>query len=87
MNDVVSIKDVNYKRSDWKVGRVTELIYSKDSQVRAGKVNIVSKKRIISLKRPVNKLLPLEVVDEKKGEVPTFIDQECSGTECRGNVT
>ena len=56
VNDVVLIKDDNYKRSDWKIGRVTELIYSKGNHVRAAKVNIVSNKRIISLKRLVKKL-------------------------------
>ena len=70
-----------------KLDELQSLFTVKTVRLEAGKVNIVSKKRIISLKRPVNKLLPLEVVDEKKGEVPTFIDQECSGTECRGNVT
>ena len=70
-----------------KLDELQSLFTVKTVRLEAGKVNIVSKKRIISLKRLVNKLLPLEVVDEKKGEVPTFIDQECSGTECRGNVT
>ena len=88
MNDVVLIKDDHYKQSDWKAGRLTELIFSKDSQVRAAKVNLVSNKRIISLNRPVNKLFPFEVADEKKEKVPTFIDQECGpGTKCRGSVT
>ena len=67
-------------------GQVTELIYIKDNQTTAAKVNIVSNKRIISLNRTVNKLLPLEVTDEKKEEVPTFIDEECgSGMECQGS--
>ena len=87
MNDVVLIKDDNYKRPDWKVGQVTELIYNKDNHVRAPKVNIVSNKSIISLNRPVNKLFPFEVADEKKEEAPTSRDQECGpGTECRGSV-
>ena len=43
VNDVVLINDDNCKRLDWKVGRVTELIYSNDNQVRAAKVNIVIK--------------------------------------------
>ena len=88
MNDVVLIKDDNYKRLDWKVGQVTELICNKDNHVRAAKVNIVSNESIISLNRPVNKLFPFEVADEKKEEAPTSIDQECGpGTECRGSVT
>ena len=67
-------------------GQVTKLIYIKDNQTTAAKVNIVSNKRIISLNRTVNKLLPLEVTDEKKEEVPTFIDEECgSGMECQGS--
>ena len=66
MNDIVLIKDDNYKQSDWKVEWVTELIYSKGNQVRAAKVNIVSNKRIRSLNRPVNKLFPFEVADKKK---------------------
>ena len=88
MNDVVLINDDNCKQSDRKVGRVTELIYSKDNQVRAAKVNIVSNKSIIPSNRPVNKLFPFEAADEKKEEVPAFIDQECGfGTECRRSVT
>ena len=66
MNDIVLIKDDNYKQSDWKVEWVTELIYSKGNQVRAAKVNIVSNKRIRSLNRPVNKLFPFDVADKKK---------------------
>ena len=63
-----------------------QFIYIKDNQTRAAKVNIVSNKRIISINRTVNKLLPFEVSDEKKEEVPTFIDEECgSGTECQGS--
>ena len=88
MNDVVLIKDDNCKRLDWKVERVTELIYSNDNQIRAAKVNIISNKKIISLNRPVNKLFPFEVVDKNEEEVPKFIDQECGrGTECRGSLT
>ena len=45
-------------------------------------------KRITWLNRPVNKLFPFEVADEKKKEVPTFIEQECGpGTKCLGGVT
>ena len=50
VGDVVLIKDENYKRSDWKIGRITELLYSKDNQVRAAKVNVVSNKKVIALK-------------------------------------
>ena len=85
VNDLMLIKHDNYKRSDWKIGRV---IYSKDEQVRAAKVNIVCNKRIISLNRPANKLFPFEVAGKKKEEVTTFIDEERGpGTECRGSVT
>ena len=88
VNDVVVIKEDNCKRLDWKVERVTELIYSNGNQIRAAKVNIISNKKIISLNRPVNKLFPFEVVDKNEEEVPTFIDQECGrGTECRGSLT
>ena len=63
VNDVVMIKDDNDKRSDWKIGRVTELIYCKDNQVRVAKVNIVINKRIISLNRPGNNLFTFEFAD------------------------
>ena len=76
VNDLMLIKHDNYKRSDCKIGRVTELIYSKDDQNRAAKVNIICNKRIISLNRPANKLFPFEVAGKKKEEVTTFIDEE-----------
>ena len=88
VNDLVLMKHDNYKRSDWKIGRVAELIYSKDDQIRAAKVNIVCNKTIKSLNRPVNRLFLFEVAGKKKEEVTTFIDEERGpGTICRGSVT
>ena len=53
------IYNKSHPRHLWKLGRVTELIRSKDGTVRAAKVKCGSTGNVIS--RPINKLYPIEV--------------------------
>ena len=59
VNDIVMIYDKFQPRHLWKLGRLSELIRSKDGYARAAKVKCGSTERIWS--RPVNKLYPIEL--------------------------
>ena len=60
--DVVLIHDEKLPRNSWRLGKVEELIQSKDGHVRACKLRVYSKGRKKSyLNRPVNKLVYFEV--------------------------
>lgn len=64
VNDVVLIHDDVKTRAKWKIGRVTELLKSKDARIRAAKVLVATnnnRKTIIT--RTLNKLYPVEQSD------------------------
>ncbi|XP_066925113.1 uncharacterized protein [Clytia hemisphaerica] len=60
IGDVVLIHDDKLKRSKWRIGRVDELIISRDGQVRGAGLITITEKGTGRLKRPVNKLFPFE---------------------------
>jgi len=57
-NDIVMIFDKSQPRHMWKLGRISELIPSKDGVVRAANVKCGSSGNVLS--RPVNLLYPIE---------------------------
>ena len=59
INDIVLIYDKCQPRHLWKLGRILELIRSKDGFVRAAKVKCGSTGNIIN--RPLNKLYLIEI--------------------------
>ena len=80
VNDIVLIMDDKLARSKWRVGIIEKLIHSNDGQIRAATVRTVTETgRISYLRRPVNKLVPLEVSDEEdeihRREIK-FVDEE-----------
>lgn len=62
LGDVVLIKDDSFKRNCWKKGKVEQLISGEDGKVRGAvlKVN-TSTGRNTYIRRPVQKIIPLEV--------------------------
>jgi len=59
--DLVLIQEDSVKRGLWKVGIVEDLIIGKDGQVRGASVRKVAKGKPEFLKRPLQKLFPLEI--------------------------
>ena len=57
VNDIVLIADDNLKRSEWRVGRVTKLVHSKDDEIRT--VELVTKDKKTKLRRPISRLYPI----------------------------
>lgn len=63
VGDVVTVFEDNLPRSQWRLGRVEQLIPGADDCVRAAVVRVITKTgRPMTVKRPVQRLFPLEVV-------------------------
>ena len=61
VGDIVLIKEI-VPRGRWKVGKICELIKSRDKMIRSAKVTVGQRK---SIKRPLNLLYPIECPNEK----------------------
>ncbi|XP_048580427.1 uncharacterized protein LOC116614572 [Nematostella vectensis] len=61
VGDVVLLFDETLKRSEWKMAVVEELIQGPDGQVRGAVIRVLSRGKPIRMKRPVQRLYPLEV--------------------------
>ena len=57
VEDIVLIADDKLKRSEWREGRITELIVSKDDKVRSAA--LITKNKGTILRRPISKLFPI----------------------------
>ena len=53
------------KRCDWWIGKIVVLIKSIDGKIRSAKFDVISKDKIMTLKRPINKLFPVEFSNQK----------------------
>jgi hypothetical protein len=60
VGDVVQIKDT-VPRGSWKVGRIVQLVTSRDGNIRSAKIILPSK---IVIGRPLNLLYPLETSED-----------------------
>ena len=59
--DVVVLKEDCTARCLWKLAKITELIIGRDGRIRAAKVQLLSKDKVTTIRRPVQHLVPLEV--------------------------
>jgi len=75
VGDVVVVKDDNLKRIDWRIGKINELIISKDGKIRAAQIDVASNGKVFRTKRPINKLFPIELNIEQKQIQPKFVDE------------
>ena len=70
VGDIVLIEDEKLARSKWQLGKVVELVYSRNKQVRAAVVDVVhSDGKKGQLRRPVNKLYPIESGNEANNDI------------------
>ena len=61
LGDIVLIEDGKLRRSMWRIGKIVELIYSKNNEVRAAVVDVISETgKKGQIRRPINKLYPIE---------------------------
>ena len=65
VNDLVLIYGEKTPRSKWKIGKVNELITSADNNIRAAKVEYVLNGSRYFVNRPINKLYPVELANNR----------------------
>ena len=58
--DIVILKEDRTPQCLWKLAKVTETIEERDGEIRSAKVQLLSKDRVIQLRRPIQHLVPLE---------------------------
>ena len=69
IGDVVSVYEDKIPRHLWKLGRVEKLLVGRDGKVRAAELTINDKAgKTLTMRRPIQKLFPLEVNDSKTNE-------------------
>ena len=87
VGDVVLIHDANAKRGMWKIGIIEEVITGRDKQIRGAKVRKITKGKPEYVNRPLQKLIPLEIVrkddmesqkgkEEEKGQIVNELRKE-----------
>ena len=64
INDIVVVFEEKQPRNKWMLGRIVELITGHDGKTRGVKIMMGKTKTVIS--RPVNKVYPLELVEENE---------------------
>ena len=81
------IHDANAKRGMWKIGIIEEVITGRDKQIRGAKVRKITKGKPEYVNRPLQKLIPLEIVrkdgmesqkgkEEEKGQIVNELRKE-----------
>ena len=85
VNDIVLIYDKAQPKHLWKIGRITELVRSKDDgAVRAAKVFVGSTGNVLC--RPVNKLYPIETLKMKSCNTSTPSSEKSLNARARRNA-
>ena len=66
LGDVVLIRDDNYlPRQKWRLGKIEELVIGRDGNTRGAKLKVISTTGgIHTCHRPVQKLIPFEIMEE-----------------------
>ena len=66
VSDVAIIKDENVNRLSWRKGRITKVIESRDSNIRAVDLKVYqpNSDRLCTIRRPIQHLVSLEIQNE-----------------------
>ena len=77
VGDVVTVHEDKTSRGFWRLGKIEELIVSKDKRVRGATVKVSSPTgRMTLINRPLSKLFPVEVKDRNIPTLPeTYVGQ------------
>ena len=73
IEDVVVIEEDDKPRGLWKLGRIIELITSKDGHIRAAVLRVAGNR---ILQRPIQKIYPLEIIQQQAQEVITSEEKQ-----------
>ena len=76
--EMVIIHDENHPRSFWKLGRVTDMIKGDDGQIRGAVIDVVTNGKPQTLRRPITRLYPLEVMSEAEKSSTVHDQDDCT---------
>ena len=83
--EVVILKETGRPRSQWKLGKVSKLLTAKDGQTRGVEVQVVDTKgKLMTLKRAIELLYPLEIREEKEEVGEEITDSAGNGNQEEG---
>ena len=83
--EVVILKETGGPRSQWKLGKVSKLLTAKDGQTRGVEVQVVDTKgKLMTLKRAIELLYPLEIREEKEEVGEEITDSAGNGNQEEG---
>ena len=68
IGDIVSVHDESLPRTKWRMGVVHEMIKGVDKKTRGAVVRIADKGKRSYLRRPLQRLFPLEILDDVEKE-------------------
>ena len=60
VGDIVILQNDGTSHCLWKLAKVTKTINGRGGAVRAGKVQLMNKNKVITLRGPIQHLIPLE---------------------------
>lgn len=66
IGDIVCVHDENLRRTSWKTGIVEEVLAGADSKIRGAVVRTTKNGKIQRLRRPLQRLCPLEVREDEQ---------------------
>eukprot|EP00794_Sanderia_malayensis_P016438 gene16438-18073_t len=72
IGEIVLIVDGSIKRRNWRMGKVTELLKSRDRNVRAVRLQLLSHGSVIEIERPLQGVVSLELKGPLKEPVSTL---------------
>ena len=78
IGDIVSVHDESFPSTKWRMGVVHELIKGVDKKMRGAVVRIADKRKSSYLRRPVQFLFPLAILDDVKKEPEGVIEDVTS---------
>ena len=76
IDDVVVIHDEDHPRSFWRLGRIKELVVGQDGIARGAILQVAGKGCYSTLRRPLQRLYPLEIAEQTSHEEDKEKSQE-----------
>jgi len=78
IGDVVSVHDESLPRAKWRMGVVHELINGVNKKMRRAVIHIADKGKSSYLRRPLQRLFPLEILDDVEKEPKSITEDVTS---------
>ena len=86
VGDVVLVKEDNLHKSDWKLGKITQLVRGKDDRVRGVELKTISKTgQATTCIIPLQKIIPFEILDKSSTKQTPQVEIDDTKDSCGQN--